>query len=93
MSKCQPWMLAYVSATLLSTLLFTNGTRYVAQIVTCHSTLPRQTSNLLTAILHTSKGSQRLQAQTFGKSGCIDRPRNRIDAGSAVLVFRAPNHS
>ena len=39
------------------------------------------------------RGLTALQAQSFGKSGCIDRPRNRIDADSAVLVFRAPNHS
>ena len=61
----------------------------------CHLSLYPSTSNpqLLTAILHIFEGSQWLQAQSFGKSGCIDRPRNRIDAGSAVLVFRAPNHS
>jgi len=43
MSKSQPWTLAYVSTTLLSTLLLTSETSYVAQDVTCHFTLSRPT--------------------------------------------------
>lgn len=73
-------------------MLFGNKTRHAVKDVTCQLIPSMPYNQILTANYQLLKGSQCLQAQSFGEPGCIDRPRNRIDTDSTVLVFRASKH-